>query len=125
MRDEILTGLQNGISRGESLENARKALAMAGYNQQEIDEASNQINMGTIGKIPEQKNESLTYKPLPTNPNTKIIQKTEDISLNQPTERKKFPKIVIFLIVILAILILGLTFFVLFGETILKALFGK
>jgi len=124
MRDEILTGLNNALSRGDSLEKAKQALAMAGYNQQEIDEAANQINMGTVGNIPEQKNESITYKPLPTNPEQKIVQKDETIPTDQPAEKKKLPKMVLVLSIIAGILILGLSFFILFGEKILAALFG-
>lgn len=124
MRDEILTGLNNALSRGDSLEKAKQALAMAGYNQQEIEEAANQINLGTVGKIPEQKNENIAYKPLPVNQDQKIIQKNEAIPMDQPTEKKKLPKIVLLLSIIAGILILGLSFFILFGEKILAALFG-
>jgi hypothetical protein len=120
--NEISTGLNNAISRGESLESAKRALAMAGYNQQEIEEAGNQINMGTIGKIPEQKDEITPYKQLPTN--QKIVQEN-NISKNQTFEKKKLSKIVIFLSILLLIIALGLTFFIQFGDEILATLFGK
>ncbi len=49
--EEVKTGLQNAISRGESLERAMQTLIIAGYNTQEVQEAARQINMGVIGNI--------------------------------------------------------------------------
>ena len=120
--DEILTGLNNAVSRGESLENAKQALIMAGYNLKEIEDSANQINMGVVGTIPQQKTDPNGYKPLPKTD----IQKNNQLSqANSPTTKKKIPKIVIVLGIILVILGLGLGFFILFGPKILDALFGK
>jgi len=44
MVDELIAGLKNAISRGESLEKAKKSLINAGYDQHEVDIAASNIN---------------------------------------------------------------------------------
>jgi len=125
VHDEILAGLNNAVSRGESLESAKQSLVMAGYNPQEIEDGANQINMGIIGTLPQQQS-APEYKPLRKPEIQGETQKNISPSPSaQPSQKKKLPKIVIILSIILVIIILLLGFFILFGPTILDALFGK
>jgi hypothetical protein len=51
VREEITAGLQNAINRGESIEKAMQSMISAGYPQEEVQESSGYINMGTAGSV--------------------------------------------------------------------------
>jgi hypothetical protein len=48
VKPEIIIGLQNGLSRQEPLEKAMQSMLNAGYSQQDVQEAAQNIHLGTI-----------------------------------------------------------------------------
>ena len=108
VREEILTGLNNGVARGESIEKAMQTLVLAGYNPKEVQEASQHVNMGTVGTIPQTQNQSNN----PLNP----LPKTEE-----PKKKNQWIKIA--LLVVALLLLIGLGIFIMFGDSIINALF--
>ena len=149
VREELVASLKTALDRGESLQRAMQTLISSGYDTREVQEASTYTNTSILHDLPESNSEDKNpnqdepelktldsgYKQLPTigvqqnqtQTNTQQLQVPKQNS--QPTQRevkkKKIPKIVIFLMVLVGILILGLVFFMAFGEEILAALFGK
>lgn len=124
-KEEIIAGLENAVARGESIEKAMQSMISAGYNPQEVREASQQVNMGSIGKVrlPEtssqeqqeeqgeaeaQEEQPQQYKKLPP-------------SQNAPTESKapkKSNKLIIILSVLLFFIIVGIGLLMIFGDTL-------
>lgn len=48
MRDELVAGIKNALSRGASLESAITSFINAGYNAREVEDAANFITNGAI-----------------------------------------------------------------------------
>ncbi|MEM0465767.1 MAG: hypothetical protein QXW97_03650 [Candidatus Pacearchaeota archaeon] len=59
VNEDILTSLKNAISRGESLESAMATAINSGYNQKDVEEASQFISRGIISNYREKNGESL------------------------------------------------------------------
>jgi len=54
IKEELVTGLNNALARGESLEKAIRSLIAGGYNTQDVYDAADSINMGAIGEVSKQ-----------------------------------------------------------------------
>lgn len=137
LKDEITTSLENAIARGESLQKAMQTLVNAGYNMEEVKLASKDLTIGVIGSLQPEEN-LVQSKKLPVQFSSQQIpvpspsvpfqpQQEQQESQNQiqltsqlAKPKKKFPKIIIILIVILGILLAGIFFLILFGESLLK-----
>jgi len=155
VREELVAAINNALDKGESLQGAMQTLISAGYELTEVQEAARAINTSVLHDLsekqmindsqdktmpinqeeleipsPNQQNQQNIkisesgYKQLPTT-NVQSTQSQEQLNQNQPQSKKKFPKIIIFLIIIAVLLIIGLMLFILFGEQILAALFSK
>lgn len=59
VNEDIVTGLNNAISRGESLQDAIQILINSGYNPAEVNEASRYIQGGVISDLEPKKDEYL------------------------------------------------------------------
>ena len=49
VRAEIVIGLQNAINRGEGLQKSMQSMINAGYSVQDVQEASQNLDMGATG----------------------------------------------------------------------------
>jgi hypothetical protein len=133
-KEEILTGLRNGLARGESIEQAIQTLIGAGYNAEEINEAANSINTGVISRMPlpqtpptiqaiqnavaPQTQQTSQYPPLPVQQTINQTQQIQETSLT--TNKKKIPAGLVIALVILGAFLLLLGGIMLFGEKILN-----
>jgi hypothetical protein len=123
VREELVTGLKNALARGQSLEKAMNSLLSAGYNPEEVKDASNYANVGVTGNTG-------VINSLPKTPieiDTTAIQKNQPIpklNENQP-EPKKSKVGLILLISLLVVLVIGIFGMILFGDQILQTLFPK
>jgi hypothetical protein len=138
-REEIITGLKNALERNQSLEKAMQSMISAGYDANEVREASQYVNIGVAPKIqastsqvlqaqpaqqiPQIQQETSQYQKLPSNNQTNR-EIMNQFGLEKP-KKKKFPKIIIILLIILLIIIFGLIMLALFGEKILDAIFSQ
>ena len=52
MKEEILTGIRNGMARGESLQQAMQTMIAAGYNADEVTDSESYINSGVLSRMP-------------------------------------------------------------------------
>jgi hypothetical protein len=102
MNTEILTGLKNAVSRGQTIQSAVQSMVSAGYNSNEVQDAARYVN---ISSAPVQ-------NPI-----------KEEKLISQPVKRK-MPKIFLVLIIILILLVVSLGLLSLFGNAILNSLFG-
>jgi hypothetical protein len=50
-KDEIISGLQNAVARGQTLDQAAQSFKNAGYNPREVDEAKNSLSGGGMGQV--------------------------------------------------------------------------
>lgn len=122
--EEILTGLNNALSRGQSLQSAMQSLINAGYNSQEVIEASHYAGTGVTGAI--SSISPISQRPIQQSP-LRAPQFQQQISKEQPqiTRQKRKVSIgVIILIIALLVLLAALGIFIWKGEAILKAVFG-
>lgn len=112
-KEEILVGLNNGITRGASLEEAMQTLIMAGYNTAEVQEVAKEINMGVISSLPstQQKKapqQNTEYKPLST-------------AQNQDKPKKKFSWTLVIILSLFFLALLGTAAYLYFGTNIFKS----
>lgn len=127
VRDELVTGLKNALSRGQSLEKAINSLLSAGYNPDEVRDAANYANVGVTGNIgvvaslPKTQVQPSQATPVQQNAQIQQLPKLENTS----TEPKKSKVGLIILISLLVVLVIGIFGMVLFGDQILQALFPK
>ena len=116
VRMDIVAGLKNAVERGYSLRQAQQTLINSGYNQAEIMEATNYLTGGLATTNQPQ----TTQQPgQAQRPQTQQTQTT-----HQPIMRKKkFPFLLVFLILILLTLVGFLVISVIFREDLI-ALFS-
>jgi len=96
VKEDIADGLKNAIEHGASLEQAKMSFMAAGYNKNEVEEASKQIGSGVLPIHKEIKKQ-------------KPIQELPKGNPEQHTEQKKTStkmKIIIFSIVLFILIIL-------------------
>jgi hypothetical protein len=153
VREDIIYGLKNAMSRGQGLEQAMRSFISAGYDLNEVQEAANSLNMGSIVNLQQtepKKEESIqapsnlySQKQIAQTPNETIITEQQTAKPNDEEQnqakyqplpktqfnienqkpKKKMPKILIVLIILLLILIGGITFMSFFGEELLNLMF--
>jgi len=106
-KEEMIAGLRNAVSRGESLENAKLSLVNAGYIYSDVEEAAKEINTGVIGSMPQ---------------SDPVF--SENSGISAPIKKKRSWKF--WALIIVLILLLGmLGAFIFFGPQILSAVTGK
>jgi len=122
VKEDILTGLTNGVLRGESIERAMNTMILAGYNVQDVQEASKYIHIDS--KTQSQANQAITNQ---KTPDVKELPKQNPpIQQTQPQNTSSKKKIIIIIgSIILFILLAIVAAFILYGEQILKLLFGQ
>jgi len=150
----MVVGLRNAVSNGESLESAVQSFIAAGYNPDEVHQASSQVNMGVAGKLqqpsvqptqetqappeePKKKGlfELFKKKPVSEQPAAQPatqLQPAKQLEAPTPTKvldpeeesKKKKSKLVIILAIIGVVVVLFILAGIFFGQTILNALFG-
>ena len=132
-KEEIISGLQNAVTRGESLEKAMQSMINAGYNAREVQEAVHQIkaggSMGLTGQMhpAQQAGQAPGQAQQPGQPPEQAqIQQTRTIpEPNTPIAemgagpKKKFPWKIIIPGIVLVLLLIGLGI-MLFGDKILE-----
>ena len=115
VRDDIIAGLKNAIERGYSLEQAKYSFISAGYNLEEVEEASKFVYSGSA--LVQEKQETMP-KPAeavqPAIPSVKL-EKPATVAV-KPRRNWK----VILLIAILAILVAFLILTLIFREKIIS-----
>jgi ATP-dependent Zn protease len=141
-RGDIMAALNNAIIRNESIEEAMQTLISAGYNIEDVLEASKQINMGTLTalksnnpippvqqpQIDNTKQDKNNFTPLPKDqpiPENLSNQNPQSNQIPiQATPKKSKSKTILIVLITLLVLFLGiLIFFVVFGKAILDLLF--
>jgi hypothetical protein len=124
--EEILTGLNNALTRGQSIQAAIQSLINSGYPPQEVYETSRYAGMGitselsSIQRRTEENNYQNDYKKLP-------VSSKENNSLYPSSEKKESKKIstwVIVLIITFLVLLVLLGIFIWKGEAIINSLFS-
>ena len=124
--EEILTGLNNALTRGQSIQAAIQSLINSGYPTQEVYETSRYAGMGitselsSIQRRTEENNYQNDYKKLP-------VSSKENNSLYHSSEKKESKKIstwVIVLIITFLVLLVLLGIFIWKGEAIINSLFS-
>tara|TARA_Y100000310_G_scaffold221748_1_gene223356 strand:- start:6342 stop:6674 length:333 start_codon:yes stop_codon:yes gene_type:complete len=106
VRMDIVAGLKNAVERGYSLAQAQQTLINSGYNQQEIQEASNYLTGGQIN----------------VQQSTPSVQ--EQPQTRQKKPNKKFPSMLVFLVFILLVLVSFLVLSIIFKEELINFLQG-
>ena len=135
VREDILSGLQNAIERGDSIEEAARSFVNSGYTKAEVQEAVSFLNKGAISQLEKPKQTSgLIYeeKKLLIKPKQKPQIKEplkEQFSESPPTPSQKlkepirqfkprYNKKVIWTIVAIILGIIFLLLLILLGVTI-------
>jgi len=80
VRQDIMAGLKNALERGYSLEQAQVSLINSGYNQNEINEASNFL---TSGVAPVAQQPAVRRAQVPAQP----AQQRQPVAQPQPVQR--------------------------------------
>jgi hypothetical protein len=140
IREELVIALKNALERGEDINRAMQTLISSGYDAQEVKEASQYTNNNVINEIvPIQSLPKINLKPISIQPPIqnkieapeaqqtykKLPVQTQSIATPEPTEKRKIPRTLIWLIVIVIVLIMGLGLFIGFGEKFLDLIFKK
>ena len=119
-KPELVSGIQNALSRGSSLEQAKRSFINAGYNPVDVEDSARSF-LGVISNIPQrimpsipQQNQqkpssySQQQKPiLAQQPSSSIQQLTNSIPAIQQ-QRSKKPVFWVIIIIILVLLFLSL-----------------
>ena len=125
VKEEIITGIKNGMARGESLQQAIQTLIGAGYNPEEVNDAANNMNAGVIAKLPQNATTITDIQKAveaPAASQQTINQNQQMLPTEEISTKKKIPKKIIILSSILGIIILLLVLIMIFGEKILDSL---
>lgn len=123
VKEEILTGIKNGLARGESIQEATQTLIAAGYNPEEVNEAANSVNTGVLSRMPLPqttptiKEIQNAVQPQQTTPQQNIPSSYQPLPTQ--TQKKKIPKGLMISLIILGGFLILLILLVLFGEKIL------
>ena len=121
MKDDILEGLKNALSKGEQLQNAMQSFHNAGYEMKDIEEAAHELQL----KMPQ-------YFPKPNPVGVQVNQEIQNKEASSPkppiqrvsnyeqkqTNPKKIIVIVIVSLIVILVLFLGGIF--LFRERLLE-----
>jgi hypothetical protein len=85
VREDIIYGLKNAMSRGQGLEQAMRSFISAGYDLNEVQEAANSLNMGPTINLPQtesKKQEENTQAPTNLYSQKQTAQQTNETSMN-------------------------------------------
>jgi hypothetical protein len=149
VNEEIKAGLKNALDRGQPLNKAIQSLITAGYNPNEVQQAAQEMNISIIHHLPE--SEPQETKPaitqfqnqapqqIPTTPQiqTKPVQQEQTIqklpqqtipatqTIAQEKPKKRMPKALWILIILLVLILLATVSFIFFGKQILDMFFPK
>ena len=110
VRQDIVAGLRNALERGYSLEQAKKTLLNAGYNQGDVLEAANYLT-GGLGTQPEHHEPSEQQRIGVQQFEQQPQQQIQQIATQKPKDkepRKDFPITIIILVLTLIFLISSL-----------------
>jgi len=143
MREDIITGLRNGLERGESLESSMRSFINAGYNSIDVKQAAQALTdkQSTTPKIANPSFPSIVPKlpPLPKFP-APLSKKLPDAQSPQYQQTNSMPessqlkekstkgpsfKLISILIVVLLLLISILVVAIIYGQEIVDAIFGS
>lgn len=97
MNNEIIAGLRNAISRGESLDKAKKSFLNSGYNPQEVEAAASIIMNGVSNIVYPSEGKDDKTQP----------KQNELPPLPAPKKKKGKQKTLIIFLIILILAILG------------------
>lgn len=148
VREEIISGLKNAMARGESLEKASQSFINAGYNQDDVQAAAEELKasggMGVLSQmhLPEhelhiaeqnehaeesetgqaQENQNLQYPPLPEQNEQNFQQQPQQMQ-QAVAAPKKSKTLKIAILIIILLMLLTLAGIAVFGTEILDALF--
>jgi len=104
VRKDLIAGLKNAIERGYSLEQAKQSFITAGYNREDVEEAVQFMQSGSIIASPEIQMPASAVEPSKQRQIPEKQQAQKQI-LQTVVPKRKFNWKVIFLIIILMILI--------------------
>lgn len=145
MREDIITGLRNGLERGESLESSMKSFINAGYHPIDVKQAAqaltNKSYQSTTPKIvnptfPSISPQLPSLPKLPVPPSKKLpdvqspqYQQTnsmpESSQLKEKSTKGPSFKLISILIVVLLLLVSLLVVAIIYGQQIIDAIFGS
>jgi hypothetical protein len=127
--EEIIIGIKNAVARGESLQKSAQSMINAGYGVEDVNEALNYVNMGTLGKmtqpLPVQNNQTSPNNKSNPNQQTpqppiKPLPKTDQ---PVPVKSKKIWWIILGILIFILLGAIGA--FMIFGDQILQLIFPK
>ena len=110
--NELIGGIKNALERGENPEKTKQSFLNAGYKKQEIEKAINHVMQISPQSLP-QKEEVQQPKPSPTPAQTQTNQPPTPTQQNNQTQQipqqpqKKFSKLWIIVMIVLAIVVIG------------------
>lgn len=138
VNQEILHGLRTALSKNESLQSAMQSFYNAGYQKQEIMEATRELQMElfqaqsnqppikqVIQKQPQPQKilpKKIEYKPLEPPPKTEQIQKQPPVQKVSNYDREERDVLTIILIIILILLLGALVTVFIFKQQIVEFL---
>jgi len=101
--EELKSGLQNALERGESLQSAAQSFVNAGYNKKDVDVAARNLSQNNqqTSQPPQQINSS--PQNLPNLPN--LPQETQSKPLGKTPPKKQAGKLFLIILIIIAVLI--------------------
>ena len=137
-KEELIIALKNALELGEDINRAMQTLISSGYDAQEVKEASQYTHNNVLNEIvPIQSLPKINPMPAPE----KNLQAPEapqvykKLPVQQPTpsdpeatktaEKRKLPRTLLWLMILVVVLIIGLGLFILFGEPLLSLLYKK
>lgn len=109
VRQDIVTGLRNGLERGNTMEQAKQSLINAGYNSGDVLESANFLT-GGLGDKPLEDPE--------TNALNQYSSTTSKTNIAEP--KKKFPLTLTVLVLILVFLLSSLLAAFIFREQLIS-----
>lgn len=120
VKEEIVSGLRQAISKGEPLEKAMMSFYNAGYKKEDIEEAAAAQSSSFIQPTPGKINPIIPTKPLIPVSTAPQIQRAS--SYDKP---RKFGTVMTILLFILLLILLGLLAGVIIFKDELSALFNS
>ena len=98
--EELKSGLQNALERGESLQSAAQSFVNAGYNKKDVDVAARHLSQNNqqTSQPPKQINSSPQNLP-------NLSQQTSTKPLGKTPPKKQAGKLFLIILIIIAVLI--------------------
>lgn len=102
VREEIVAGLRNAIERGQSIQQAMQSMANAGYQTNEIQEASKYVNLGATGLMQQAPKAYVSQEQYSPNPENPTLPEKQNPITKPSTSKTKVIILSLFLILLLA-----------------------